>query len=281
MRPHLEPRIPGLRRFFRLPSAERDVHALVDDETAFHIDMLADQLAAEGHPPEAARREALRRSVTSTVSAVGTTLPTTRRQCAARVFSTVWQTRLRHQRLRRAAGHPASSPAPSLGSRARRDVSVVRGVLHGPIPFRAERVVRLGRAIEGRDRAPISAPRSGGWGAEPRASGDRRVRRRPMGQCTRRRCRAGVREDALSRAASSRRSAPGATRQHAARDETVDGANQVIVVSDAFGVSRRRAKTVVGREIQWKEAFKGRRVRGRTSVRIRPIGGYRAASWPG
>ncbi|HEX8430266.1 MAG TPA: permease prefix domain 1-containing protein, partial [Longimicrobium sp.] len=61
MRPHLEPRIPGLRRFFRLPSAERDVHALVNDETAFHIEMLAEQLAAEGHPPEAARREALRR----------------------------------------------------------------------------------------------------------------------------------------------------------------------------------------------------------------------------
>ena len=34
-------RIPGLRRFFRLPSAERDVHALVDDEIAFHVDMLA------------------------------------------------------------------------------------------------------------------------------------------------------------------------------------------------------------------------------------------------
>ena len=55
------PRIPGLRRFFRLPSAERDVHALVDDEIAFHVDMLAEQLAAEGLPPEAARREALRR----------------------------------------------------------------------------------------------------------------------------------------------------------------------------------------------------------------------------
>src|SRR5919107_3528119 len=55
------PRVLGLRRFFRLPSAERDVHALVDDEIAFHVDMLAEQLAAEGLPPEAARREALRR----------------------------------------------------------------------------------------------------------------------------------------------------------------------------------------------------------------------------
>src|SRR5688500_20220155 len=61
MPPRNEPRIPGLRRFFRVPSAECDVHALVDDEIAFHVDMIAEQLAAEGHPPEAARREALRR----------------------------------------------------------------------------------------------------------------------------------------------------------------------------------------------------------------------------
>ena len=59
--PWTQPRIPGLRRFFRLPSAERDVHALVDDEIAFHVDTLAEELAAEGLLPDAARREALRR----------------------------------------------------------------------------------------------------------------------------------------------------------------------------------------------------------------------------
>ena len=59
--PRTTPRIPGLRRFFRLPSAERDVHALVDDEIAFHVDLLTEELVAQGRPPEEARREALRR----------------------------------------------------------------------------------------------------------------------------------------------------------------------------------------------------------------------------
>ncbi len=35
-------RIPGVRRSFRLPGAERDVRGAVDDEIAFHIDMLVE-----------------------------------------------------------------------------------------------------------------------------------------------------------------------------------------------------------------------------------------------
>ena len=55
-RPRTLPRIPGLRRFFRLPSAERDVYALVDDEIAFHVDLLTEELVAQGRPPDEARR---------------------------------------------------------------------------------------------------------------------------------------------------------------------------------------------------------------------------------
>ena len=55
------PFIPGLRRFFRLPSAERDVDGAVDDELRFHLDMLTDELRAGGHPTLEARRRAAER----------------------------------------------------------------------------------------------------------------------------------------------------------------------------------------------------------------------------
>ena len=55
------PRIPGLRRYFRLPSAERDVHGAVDDEIAFHVEMLTEQLVADGLSATDARDEALHR----------------------------------------------------------------------------------------------------------------------------------------------------------------------------------------------------------------------------
>src|SRR5687768_18189102 len=55
------PRIPGLRRFFRLPSAERDVDGAVDDELRFHLDMLAAEYRAAGHDTLESRREAAQR----------------------------------------------------------------------------------------------------------------------------------------------------------------------------------------------------------------------------
>jgi hypothetical protein len=42
-------RFPGVRRLFRLPGAERDVGAAVDEELAFHVDMAAAELVA-GRP---------------------------------------------------------------------------------------------------------------------------------------------------------------------------------------------------------------------------------------
>src|SRR5918993_3927004 len=55
------PRLPGVRGLLRHPRSERDVGAAVDDELAFHGEMLPEELRAAGHSPEEARREALRR----------------------------------------------------------------------------------------------------------------------------------------------------------------------------------------------------------------------------
>ncbi|MDF1506527.1 permease prefix domain 1-containing protein, partial [Roseisolibacter sp. H3M3-2] len=54
-------RFPGVRRLFRLPGAERDVGAAVDEELAFHVDMAAAELVAAGRAPDEARAEALAR----------------------------------------------------------------------------------------------------------------------------------------------------------------------------------------------------------------------------
>ena len=53
--------IPGLRRFFRLPGAERAAGGAVDAELDFHLAMLEDEYLAAGHSREEARRLAARR----------------------------------------------------------------------------------------------------------------------------------------------------------------------------------------------------------------------------
>ena len=262
MRPHPEPRIPGLRRFFRLPSAERDVHALVDDETGFHIDMLAEQLAAEGHPPEAARREALRRFGN---------LDGIRRRCydishshstAMRrheLFSTAWQDVVYATRgLRRARGFTLVVLLTlGLGIGATTAMfSVVRGVLLRPLPFPdAERVVRLWPANSkaGTERSIISAVELedwevelhgfeaiGGFGAVPMGhmyvEGDAEP--------------AYARTSYVSRGFFPALGAPAQLGRTLRADEHVDGANHVIVVSDAFWRAQLGADpTVVGRVI--------------------------------
>ena len=51
------PRIPGLRRFFRLADARgRFDAASVDDELRFHLDTRIDELIAAGTSPTEARR---------------------------------------------------------------------------------------------------------------------------------------------------------------------------------------------------------------------------------
>ena len=53
-------RIPGVRRFFRLPANEGRVTDEVQDEIAFHLDERTRLLIARGMDPAAARAEALR-----------------------------------------------------------------------------------------------------------------------------------------------------------------------------------------------------------------------------
>ena len=54
-------RIPGLRRLFRFPRrSNRQIDREIDDELAFHIDMVAAELVAEGVPPYEARDRARR-----------------------------------------------------------------------------------------------------------------------------------------------------------------------------------------------------------------------------
>ena len=54
-------RIPGLRRLFRLPANSARVAREVSDEVAFHLEMQARDLEAQGFSPADARAEALRR----------------------------------------------------------------------------------------------------------------------------------------------------------------------------------------------------------------------------
>ena len=52
-------RIPGLRRLFRFPRrSTRQIDREIDDELAFHIDMVATELIAQGVPPHDARARA-------------------------------------------------------------------------------------------------------------------------------------------------------------------------------------------------------------------------------
>ena len=53
-------RVPGIRRFFRLPSDARTVQAEVDDELRFHLDARTEELQRRGLPPAEARAQALR-----------------------------------------------------------------------------------------------------------------------------------------------------------------------------------------------------------------------------
>jgi putative ABC transport system permease protein len=55
------PRIPGIRRLFRLDRGARDVDRAVTDELEFHFDMTVRDLVAGGMPEAGARAEATRR----------------------------------------------------------------------------------------------------------------------------------------------------------------------------------------------------------------------------
>ena len=262
MRPWTVPRIPGLRRFFRIPSAEGDVHALVDDEIAFHVDMLAEELAAEGYPPEAARREALRRfgnldGIRRRCYDISHSHATAMRQ--HEMLSTVWQDIVYATRgLRRARGFSLVVLLTlGLGIGATTAMfSVVRGVLLRPLPFPdAERVVRLwpGNPKAGTERPIISAAEVEDWERELRGfeqiGGFGAV---PMGHLYVE----GDAEPAYARTSYVSRGffpalgAPAQLGRTLRPDEHLDGVNRVIVVSDAFWrVQLGADPNVVGRVI--------------------------------
>jgi predicted permease len=144
------PHIPGLRRYFRLPSAERDVRAAVDDEIAFHVEMLTEQLVAEGRSEDDARDAALRRfgnldGVRRRCYEISLSHDTAMRR--SEMLSTFWQDVVYAVRgMRRARGFSLVvllTLALGIGATTAM-FSVVRGILLRPLPFPApERVVRL------------------------------------------------------------------------------------------------------------------------------------------
>jgi len=245
-RPWTVPRIPGLRRFFRLPSAERDVHALVDDEIAFHIDMLAEQLTAEGLPPDAARREALRRfgnlhGVRRRCYDISRSNATDMRR--HELLSTIWQDVVYAARgLRRARGFSVVVLLTlGLGIGATTAMfSVVRGVLLRPLPFPdTDRVVRLwpGNPKAGTERPIISAAELEDWERELRGfESIGAFGAVPMGHMYGE----GNEEPAYARTSYVSRGffptlgAKAQLGRTLRADEYADGANRVIVVSDAF-----------------------------------------------
>jgi predicted permease len=169
------PRLQGVRRLFRLPRAERDVAAAIDDELAFHIDMLTEQLVAAGRTPEEARREAMRRfgdlhDVRQRCYDISTTREASVRR--TELWSTLWQDLSYAARsLRRAPGFSLVvliTAALGIGATTAM-FSVVRGVLLRPLPFpNAEQVVRLWPANRGAnvDRGYVSAIELEDWTRE-------------------------------------------------------------------------------------------------------------------
>jgi predicted permease len=135
---------------FRLPRAERDVAAAVDDELTFHLQMLTEQFIASGHAPEEARREAMRRfgdvdRVRRSCYDISTEHEASMRR--TELWTTLWQdVKYAARSLRRAPGFSLVilvTLALGIGA-ATAMFSVVRGVLLRPLPFPdASRVVRL------------------------------------------------------------------------------------------------------------------------------------------
>ena len=171
------PRLPGVRRVLRLPRAERDLAAAVDDELAFHVDMLTAELTAEGRHPADARREALARfgdvaGVRQRCYDISTTHEAAQRR--TEMWTTLWQDVVYAARgMRRAPGFALVVLATlALGIGATTAIfSVVRGVLLRPLPFPdAAQVVRVWPANRGagEDRGKLSVTELEDWTRELR-----------------------------------------------------------------------------------------------------------------
>jgi predicted permease len=171
-------RFQGVRRLFRLPGAERDVGGAVDDELAFHVDMLTEELVRAGRAPDDARREAVRRFGDLESVRVRCYDISTHHEATVR-HTELWSTLLQDLRyaarsVQRARGFSLIVVATlALGIGATTAMfSVVRGVLLRPLPFpQAEQVVRLWPSNPGADvaRGEISQTELLDWERDLRA----------------------------------------------------------------------------------------------------------------
>ena len=225
--------------------------------------MLAEQLAAEGLPPDAARREALRRfgnlhGIRRRCYEISLSHATDMRR--HELLSTVWQDIVYATRgIRRARGFSVVVLLTlGLGIGATTAMfSVVRGVLVRPLPFPdAERVVRLwpGNPKAGTERPIISAAELEDWerelrgfeaigafGAVPMAHTYGEGGAEPVY----------ARASYVSRGFFPALGTPAQLGWTLRADQYLDGANRVIVVSDAFWRAHLGADPkVVGRVIR-------------------------------
>jgi predicted permease len=166
-------RLPGVRRLFRLPREERDVEASVDDELAFHIDMLTEHLMSRGHSAEGARREAVARFGDLAELRQRCYDISTNREAAVRrseMWSNIWQDLAYAARsLRRAPGFSLVVLLTlTLGIGATTAMfSVVRGVLLRPLPYPdAEQVVRIVPGGPTVDQGDVSVTELEDWTRE-------------------------------------------------------------------------------------------------------------------
>ena len=168
-----ETRIPGLRRFFRLPTSARTLAADIDEEIRYHLESRTEELTRRGMQPAAAREQAEREY--GDITASRQEIEQVDRRRFGRTRRTAWLDDLR-QDLRHAARGLRRTPgftavvvltlALGIGANAIIFGIVDRLLLRSPAHVKAaDEVVR----IYFREKAPALTP-GGGVRTTPMAS---------------------------------------------------------------------------------------------------------------